>query len=264
MLSRFHLTPERHGQTDGQTDLLYKYRASVCWRAIKTTLKALLAAAANRPTYVFVGFSRRKIPRSSAEMISERAIRFRHPDYNPDVAQKLISSSMFRHLSTRNISCKSTHAFFSNLRRIKFYRNPSITSSDIPLKCKNPVPGPAPPVRHLAEKFCTWSEYFTTSNCVFNVNFLALVVSEIIGGPKFTLRGLCPGRPMWKILTHPQILAYTYTSVSETIRKPPLVKAQTALETIEKIKYGEKRFSIWGMELLHPAMWHDHSIDFVR
>ena len=36
MLSRFHLIPERYGQTDGQTDLLYQYRASVCWRAIKT------------------------------------------------------------------------------------------------------------------------------------------------------------------------------------------------------------------------------------
>jgi len=35
MLSRFHLIPERHGQTDRQTELLYRYRASVCWRAIK-------------------------------------------------------------------------------------------------------------------------------------------------------------------------------------------------------------------------------------
>ena len=34
MLSRFHLIPERNGQTDKQTDgrkeLLYRYRASVC------------------------------------------------------------------------------------------------------------------------------------------------------------------------------------------------------------------------------------------
>jgi len=37
MLSRFHLIPERNGrtdgrtgQTDGWTDLLYQYRASVC------------------------------------------------------------------------------------------------------------------------------------------------------------------------------------------------------------------------------------------
>jgi len=38
MLSRFHLTPERYGQTDrrtdrqtdGRTELLYQYRASMC------------------------------------------------------------------------------------------------------------------------------------------------------------------------------------------------------------------------------------------
>jgi len=40
MLSRFHLIPERNGQTDRQTDgrkdLLYQYRASVWWRGIKT------------------------------------------------------------------------------------------------------------------------------------------------------------------------------------------------------------------------------------
>jgi len=34
MLSRFHRIPERYGrtdrQTDGRTDLLYQYRASVC------------------------------------------------------------------------------------------------------------------------------------------------------------------------------------------------------------------------------------------
>ena len=43
MLSRFHLIPERHGRTDWQTDrqteLLYQYRASVCWRAIKTVVQ---------------------------------------------------------------------------------------------------------------------------------------------------------------------------------------------------------------------------------
>ena len=40
MLSRFHTIPACHGQadrqTDGRTELLYQYRASVCWRAIKT------------------------------------------------------------------------------------------------------------------------------------------------------------------------------------------------------------------------------------
>ena len=46
MLSRFHLIPERYGQTDGRTDgrtdrrteLLYQCRASVCWRAIKSRI----------------------------------------------------------------------------------------------------------------------------------------------------------------------------------------------------------------------------------
>jgi len=45
MLSRFHPIPERYGQTDGQTDrrteFLYQYRASVCWRAIKTAFEVL-------------------------------------------------------------------------------------------------------------------------------------------------------------------------------------------------------------------------------
>jgi len=40
---------------------------------------------------------------------------FRHPDCNPDRAQKLISLSMSRHLSTRNVSSKSMHAVLSNL-----------------------------------------------------------------------------------------------------------------------------------------------------
>jgi len=41
--------------------------------------------------------------------------RFRHPDYDADRAQTLISSSMSRHLSTCKISSKSMHAFLSNL-----------------------------------------------------------------------------------------------------------------------------------------------------
>jgi len=41
-----------------------------------------------------MGFSRRKIPRSSAHTISEKAILFRHLDYNPDRTQRLISTSM--------------------------------------------------------------------------------------------------------------------------------------------------------------------------
>jgi len=42
-------------------------------------------------------------------------MRLLDPDYYPDRAQKLNISSMSRHLSTRNISSKSMHAFFSDL-----------------------------------------------------------------------------------------------------------------------------------------------------
>jgi len=42
-------------------------------------------------------------------------LRFLQPDYDPDRAQKLTSSSMSRHLSTRKISSKFMHAFWSNL-----------------------------------------------------------------------------------------------------------------------------------------------------
>jgi len=69
-------------------------------------------------TSTCMGFSRRnKIPRChvAVHTLWEKGIRFWHLDYDPDQAQKLISSSMSRHLSTRNISSKSMHAFLSNL-----------------------------------------------------------------------------------------------------------------------------------------------------
>ena len=81
----------------------------------KTILKPCLTAATGCH-YVYVGFSgRNKILRSSAYTISEKAIRFRHLDYYLDWAQKLISSSMSRHLSTRNISSKSMHMFLGTV-----------------------------------------------------------------------------------------------------------------------------------------------------
>ena len=36
------MVPERNGRTDRQTDLLYQYRAAICWRAIKTGMMWLL------------------------------------------------------------------------------------------------------------------------------------------------------------------------------------------------------------------------------
>jgi len=38
-----------------------------------------------------------------------------------------------------------------------------------------------PPVRPLGENFCIRGEYFTMSNGDFNFNFLALLLSEILG-----------------------------------------------------------------------------------
>ena len=77
----------------------------------KTILKPRFAAATNTYTSDFpdIKFCVAWL------MTAEKAVRFRHPDYNPDRAQKLISSSMSRHLSTRNISSKSMHAVLSNL-----------------------------------------------------------------------------------------------------------------------------------------------------
>jgi len=43
------------------------------------------------------------------------------------------------------------------------------------------------------------------SNGVFNFNFLALLLSEIIGGPKFTLGGHTPpGRPLAEKFLYPK------------------------------------------------------------
>ena len=47
-------------------------------------------------------------------------------------------------------------------------------------------------------------------------------------------------------------------------RKAAARQSPNCIKKQKKIKYGEKRFSIWRMEFLHPAMWHDHNIHFVR
>ena len=40
--------------------------------------------------------------------------------------------------------------------------------------------------------FCTKCGYFTISDDIFKFNFIAVVVSDISGGPKFTLGGPAP------------------------------------------------------------------------
>ena len=86
------------------------------WLVVNKAILKPRIATAMGCQYVYLGISRRdKILRCSTYTISEKAIRFRHLDYNVDRAQKLTSSSMSRHLSTHNISSKSMHAFLSNL-----------------------------------------------------------------------------------------------------------------------------------------------------
>jgi len=46
-----------------------------------------------------------------------------------------------------------------------------------------------PPVRPEWKTFCTRGEYVTMANGVFNFNFLALLLSEILGGSEIYARG---------------------------------------------------------------------------
>jgi len=81
----------------------------------KTIFKPRLAAAtgcANMHMWDFPDVLKFRV---AAHRILKKAIRFQHPDYNPDQAQELISSSMSRHRSKRNISSKFMHAFLSHL-----------------------------------------------------------------------------------------------------------------------------------------------------
>jgi len=88
------------------------YLRQLCFDASKPHI----AASTGPNTTTCMGFFQRtKISRCrvAMHMLWEKGIRFRHPDCDPDPAQKLISSSMFQHLSTRNISSRSMHAFLS-------------------------------------------------------------------------------------------------------------------------------------------------------
>jgi len=96
----------------------------------KAILKPRLAAATGAK-YLYVDFPDVIKFRVAAYTISVKAIRLRHPDYNPDRVQKLISSSMSRHLSTRNISSKPMHVFLSNLANRQTDRQTNIAGNRI-------------------------------------------------------------------------------------------------------------------------------------
>ena len=134
----------------------------------KTIVKTRVVAAVGRKTifkttprcsdqYVYVGFSQSKILHSMAITIAEKAIQFRHPDYNPDRDQKLISSSTSRHLSTRNISSKSMNAFLSNLVN---------GQTDRQTDRQTPLPPPLSEVKKLRTKSSSFSVIQTLHYCI--------------------------------------------------------------------------------------------------
>ena len=97
-------------------------------------LKPRVAASTDPNTNTCMGFSRRnKISRCcvAVHTVWEKGIRFRfrYPDYDPDRAQKLISSSVSRHLSTRNISSKSMHTCLSTHKHRQTSQAIAYTSS---------------------------------------------------------------------------------------------------------------------------------------
>ena len=115
MCNRLDTIPACGGRTNGQTSCHGIVRATHTRRAVKIMLKPRLAAATGRTNTHMWDFPDVIKFRVAAHTISDKAIRFQHPDYNPDWAQKLISSFTSRYQTTRNISSKSMHAFLSNL-----------------------------------------------------------------------------------------------------------------------------------------------------
>jgi len=59
---------------------------------------------------------------------------------------------------------------------------------------------------------------------------------------------------------------YQVTVKNKCIGDDTKAAAHQSLNCIKnkKNKIWWKRFSLWRMEFLHPAMWHDHDIDFAR
>ena len=66
-----------------------------------------------------------------------------------------------------------------------------------------------------------------------------------------------------KRLTYVQSSHPPYNKCIGDDTKAAARQSLNCIKNKNKIKYGEKRFSICRMEFLNPAMWHDHDIDFV-
>jgi len=72
---------------------------------------------------------------------------------------------------------------------------------------------------------CTKSEYFTIANSVFYFSFLAPVVFRDNRGPKFIIGPCAPCTPPSEtILTHAQVLVYTYITIKFQLRSSITVR----------------------------------------
>jgi len=92
--------------------------------------------------------------------------------------------------------------------------------------------------------------YFTTSNCVFNFNFLAPVVSEIIWGSQICIKGPYAPRtpPSGKILTHfiPQVLAYTHITVKFQLHSSINVRLTESSVYNRRCIKRYPKMGVWG------------------
>jgi len=88
---------------------------------------------------------------------------------------------------------------------LNFSFPPLIVPSTLTVRAGGHVQGACAPCTSPSEKNCTRGEHFTMSNGIFNLNFLALVLSETLGGPKFTLGGpTSSGRPLTEKFLYPK------------------------------------------------------------
>jgi len=54
------------------------------------------------------------------------------------------------------------------------------------------------------------------SDCVFNFNFLALLLSEILGGPKFTLGGPTPPKNSTSLRRRQDVMYWSWRRLTQT------------------------------------------------
>jgi len=101
------------------------------------------------------------------------------------------------------------------------------------------------------------------SNGVFNLNFLALLLSEILGGSQIYIRGPCAPRrpPSIKILTCTQVLAYIYINVNFQLRSSIYagltersVYNRFALKNLPKLGFWGGGVKIFGVAQVYQLM----------